>query len=315
MNRDALHLRGRTPILAGLVLTAALGLGAAASPHASAAAGISATFHPAAGRLSVEGDAADNIITISRDAAGKILVNGGAIAIDGGSPTVANTTLIEVDGEAGNDRISLDEANGALPAAHLSGGPGDDILTGGSGADTLDGGPGNDTLLGKGGNDTLDGDPGDDILTGGTGNDIVQGGAGNDRLIWNPGDGSDLNEGGAGNDTVEVNGGNASEVFTIAANGRRVRFDRVTPAPFTLDIGSSENLVVNANGGDDIVTAAGLPAGLINLTIDGGPGNDVLVGSAGDDRIFGGDGNDILIGGLGNDMLDGGAGNNTVIQD
>ena len=72
-------------------------------------------------------------------------------------------------------------------------------------------------------------------------------------MIWNPGDGSDLFEGGAGVDTAEVNGGNGAETFTITANGRRVRLDRVNVAPFTLDIGTTENLVINANGGDDII--------------------------------------------------------------
>ena len=75
--------------------------------------------------------------------------------------------------------------------------------------------------------------------------------AGNDRMIWNPGDDTDLNEGGDGTDTVEVNGGNGAEPFTATANGTRVRFDRVDPAPFSIDIGTSENLVVNMNGGDD----------------------------------------------------------------
>ena len=64
-------------------------------------------------------------------------------------------------------------------------------------------------------------------------------------MIWNPGEGSDLNEGGDGTDTVEVNGGNGAESFTVTPNGTRVRFDRVTPAPFFIDIGTSENLVVN----------------------------------------------------------------------
>ena len=43
------------------------------------------------GILSEFGDAADNTITISRNAAGNILVNGGAVPILGGTPTVANT--------------------------------------------------------------------------------------------------------------------------------------------------------------------------------------------------------------------------------
>src|SRR6185436_12612162 len=125
----------------------------------------------------------------------------------------------------------------------------------GSGADQLFGQAGNDALLGKGGIDRLFGGADNDVLTAGTGDDQAFGEAGNDRMIWNPGEGSDLNEGGAGIDTVEVNGGNGAETFTVTPNGTRVRFDRTTPAPFTIDIGTSENLVLNANGGDDSFTA------------------------------------------------------------
>ena len=50
-----------------------------------------------------------NTITASRDAAGTILVNGGAVPIFGGTPTVANTSLIQVFGQGGNDTITLDE--------------------------------------------------------------------------------------------------------------------------------------------------------------------------------------------------------------
>ena len=92
---------------------------------------------------------------------------------------------------------------------------------------------GNDTLLGKGGFDFLFGGADNDSLTGGDADDQVFGEAGNDRMIWNPGDDTDLNEGGAGTDTVEVNGGNGAEVFTTTANGTRVRFDRLNPAPFS----------------------------------------------------------------------------------
>ena len=216
-------------------------------------------------------------------------------------PTVANTTKIQAFGQAGNDTIALDEANGALPAADLFGGAGNDMLTGGSGNDQLFGQDGNDTLLGKGGDDLLFGGAGNDTLTGGDGNDQVFGEAGNDRMIWNPGDGSDLFEGGDGNDTAEVNGGNGAETFTITANGTRVRFDRVSPAPFSIDIGTTENLVLNANGGDDIITAGNGLAALIQLTLDGGAGNDTITGGDGNDMLLGGDGNDIVIGGRGND--------------
>src|SRR6516225_8980035 len=251
---------------------------------------IKATFSAAAGILSEIGDSVDNTIVTSRDAAGQLFVNGGAVPIVGGQATVANTALVQVFGQGGNDTITLDEANGALPAAQLFGGAGNDTLTGGSGADQLFGGAGNDTLLGKGGNDLLFGGAGNDTLIGGTGDDQVFGEAGNDRMIWNPGDGSDLFEGGDGNDTAEVNGGNGAESFTITANGSRVRFDRVSPAPFFLDIGTTENLVVNANGGDDTIT-----------------------GGDGDDRLLGGDGNDLITGGRGNDTALLGAGDDTFV--
>src|SRR5215813_4904342 len=274
---------------------------------------IKATFSAAAGLLSELDDTLDNTIVTSRDAAGQLFVNGGAVPIVGGQATVANTALIQVFGQGGNDTITLDEANGALPAAQLFGGAGNDTLIGGSGADQLFGGTGNDTLFGKGGTDLLFGGAGNDTLIGGAGDDQVFGEAGNDRMIWNPGDGSDLFEGGDGIDTAEVNGGNASETFTITANGTRVRFDRVTPAPFFLDIGTTENLVLNANGGDDTITAGNGLASLIKLTIDGGAGNDTIIGGDGNDTLIGGDGNDVIIGGRGNDTVRLGAGDDTFV--
>jgi Ca2+-binding RTX toxin-like protein len=274
---------------------------------------VTASFLPTAGVLTVFGDGLDNTIVVSRDAAGKILVNGGAVSIQGGTPTVANTALMQVFGQGGNDTISLNEANGALPAALLFGGAGNDVMTGGSGNDQLFGQAGNDALLGKGGNDLLFGGDGNDALTGGDGDDQVFGQAGNDRMIWNPGDDTDLNEGGDGTDTVEVNSGNGSEQFTATANGTRVRFDRVNPAPFSIDIGTSENLVLNANGGDDTFTASNGLANLISLTVDGGAGNDSITGGDGNDLLLGGDGNDLVTGGRGNDTALLGAGDDTFV--
>ena len=164
---------------------------------------------------------------------------------------------------------------------------------------------GNDILLGRGGSDLLFGGADDDILTGGDGDDQMFGEAGNDRMIWNPGDDSDLMEGGVGTDTAEVNGGNGAEVFTVTANGTRVRFDRLDPAPFAIDIGTSERLVVNMNGGDDSFSATGNLAALIGITVDGGSGNDTILGSNGADVLLGGDGNDFIDGQQGTTRLPG----------
>src|SRR5258707_14005715 len=91
-----------------------------------------ATFSQGAGVLSVFDDNIGHTIVTSRDAAGNILVNGGTVAVAGGRPTVANTGIIQAVGQGGNDTISLDETNGALPAAQLFGGGRNDTLNRGS---------------------------------------------------------------------------------------------------------------------------------------------------------------------------------------
>ena len=253
------------------------------------------------GVLSTFGNNNANDIEYSRNAAGTILVNGGAAPVIGGTPSVANTSVIQAFGLGGNDVITLNESGGALPKAFLFGGAGNDVLTGGSGADLLFGQADNDTLLGKGGNDLLFGGAGNDVLTGGDADDQMFGEGGDDRMIWNPGDDSDLMEGGAGIDTAEVNGGGGGEVFTVTANGARVRFDRTDPAPFAIDIGTTEKLIVNMGGGNDTFSATGDLAALISVQVDGGAGNDTILGSNGIDLLIGGDGNDFIDGQQGND--------------
>jgi Ca2+-binding RTX toxin-like protein len=272
-------------------------------------------FDPITGVLTVVDDPTDNITTVSRNAAGAILVDGGAVPVLGGTPTVANTTLIQMFGLEGNDTLALDESNGALPRASIYGGTGNDAITGGSGADTLFGEAGDDQLFGRGGTDLLFGGSGNDTLTGGDGDDQVFGEDGNDLMVWNPGDDTDLFEGGNGIDTAEVNGGNGAETFAVSANGSRVRFDRVDPAPFALDIGTTENLVLNMNGGDDIFSASGNLSSLIQMAVDGGAGNDTIGGGNGADLLLGGDGNDRIDGNQGNDVAFLGRGNDLFIWD
>src|SRR5829696_8025763 len=156
-----------------LLVGTTLGAGAAVALSMTATAATTGTFSN--GVLTVFGDNLANTVEISRNAAGTILVNGGAVAVKGGTPTVANTTQIQVFG---------------------LGGAGNDVLTGGSGADQLFGQSGNDTLLGRGGTDFLFGGSENDTLSGGDADDQVFGESGDDRMIWNPGDDTDLNEGG-----------------------------------------------------------------------------------------------------------------------
>src|SRR3954470_15184964 len=145
---------------------------------------------------------------------------------------------ISVKGRGGNDRVRIDDSNGAFNNAiptRIDGGPGNDTIAGGAGPETLNGGPGNDTIDGNGGNDVSD-------L-----------GAGDDTFVWDPGDGSDTIEGNDGSDTMVFNGAAASETVDLSANGNRLRFFR-SPANITMDTHGVEQVDFNALGGADTVT-------------------------------------------------------------
>src|SRR5262249_4335729 len=104
----------------------------------------------------------------------------------------------------------------------------------------------------------------------------------------------------AGNDNVQIVGsGSSFSVLglhaTVSATGSEA---------------ANDQLVVKGLGGNDTLNAATLAANVVNnLTLDGGTGNDVLLGSHGVDFLFGGDGNDFIDGNQGDDRALMGAGN------
>jgi Ca2+-binding RTX toxin-like protein len=164
---------------------------------------------------------------------------------------------------------------------------------------------GNDTITGSDFADTLDGDDGNDSIVPGRNpagtTDNARGGAGDDTITWNPGQGDDLNEGGDGNDTTAVNGGGGGEQFTVKPStlaGKTVRFDRTgpspTPGPFFIEIGTSENLLLNAGAGNDEIKGFPGLAGLIKSTFNGQDGNDEIRGTDGEDLLSGGNGFDLI---------------------
>jgi Ca2+-binding RTX toxin-like protein len=102
---------------------------------------------------------------------------------------------------------------------------------------------------------------------------------------------------------------------TVSGTNGLVRVAGLVPlVTITGSESANDRLTINGLGGDDALSASDLAAGIIGLTIDGGEGADVLIGSAGDDTLLGGPGDDVLIGGPGFDVLDGGPGNNILIQ-
>jgi Ca2+-binding RTX toxin-like protein len=68
---------------------------------------------------------------------------------------------------------------------------------------------------------------------------------------------------------------------------------------------ANDRIIVQTGAGDDHIDASAVHGGAA-LTLDGGAGDDHIVGSAGDDTLIGGAGNDVLIGGGGHDIFVGG---------
>jgi Ca2+-binding RTX toxin-like protein len=107
-----------------------------------------------------------------------------------------------------------------------------------------------------------------------------------------------------GNDIVDVTG-DASSV-AVSGQAARVAVQHAEP---------NDTLDVAGLGGADSISAAGLAAGTISATLDGGAGDDRISGGPGVETLLGGDGNDSIDGNAGNDIADLGAGDDTFVWD
>jgi Ca2+-binding RTX toxin-like protein len=246
-----------------------------------------------------------------------------------------------VDAKGGSDSIVIDRSVNVLDANGKLAFSADGTLSGGGGNDTI-------RVLSGGfvggvigapivGNFTMLGGAGDDFLDSGFGNDQMFGEGGNDTLRWQPGTLVDKFDGGDGNDTAVIigNGNNQGDAFRLDADPTTggALFQRTNLVPFKIGITTIENVTMQTQSGDDTITVTALAGtGIRNVVMDGGDGNDVLDGSAADvklvinggagddklmgglraDTLVGGDGNDSLSGGRGLDTLDGGNGNDTL---
>src|SRR5262249_38924875 len=112
-------------------------------------------------------------------------------------------------------------------------------------------------------------------------------------------------------DVIIINGTNGDDFGQISSNGVGVSaliHATVSQMP-SVTISDAEGgldvLKVNTLGGNDVLDASGLTSNHIQLTVNGGAGNDTLTGSAGDDTFVWnpGDGSDTIDGGDGLDTL------------
>src|SRR5215208_2190096 len=253
------------------------------------------------------------------------------VRIDEANGIFTDTITTTLDGEGGDDVAFL--------------GAGDDtfVWDPGDGSDIVEGQDGSDTMLFNGANggeqvdlsatghrlrffrtqgnitmDTADVETVDFNALGGadtvTANDLT----GPDGRTVNTDLAATLggNTGDGQIDSVDVNATNGNDAVEAADRGTSVA---VSGLPATVNIKStdpaSDALTINGRDGDDILDAAQLAADSTVLTLDGGAGDDLLIGGDGNDTLFGRDGDDILVGGPGLDVLDGGPGLNVIEQD
>ena len=128
------------------------------------------------------------------------------------------------------------------------------------------------------------------------------------------------------NGLLTVEGTNAADRIALRLQAGQpgileVDFGDDGSAEFSFERSEITEIVVEAGNGGDAVRideSNGVFADTIPTTIDGGNGNDRLVGGAGagtlnggngDDALFGGNGNEKLLGGNGSDTIDGNKGN------
>ena len=252
------------------------------------------------------------------------------LTIDGGA---GNDTII---GSQGADMLVGGDGNDVI-----TGGRGDDVALLGSGDDTFiwNPGDGSDMVEGQDGVDTLlfngaNVSENIDISANGSrvlftrdvanvtmdlnGVEHIQFNAlgGADNVTVNDLTGTDVTQvtidlagiaggktGDGQTDTVTVNGTTGSDNITLANSGDEITVSGLA-AQVTIDhADKGDLLVVNGLGGDDVIDASNLAADHINLTLNGGTGNDVLIGSHGNDTVFGGTGSDVALLGDGDDTF------------
>lgn len=256
------------------------------------------TLHGGEGDDLINGGSGDDIIFDEADA--DFLLTNTSMTGNG------NDTIVSVE------RAILfggDSANRIDTSAFFTVGQTSVTLRGNSGNDTLIGSDINDALLGDAGNDTIDGRAGNDKLSGSAGRDLLIGGDGNDRLRGQ-GASFDTLVGGAGDDTLD--GGAGTDVVMESADVDFTLTSSSLTGQGTDMVISVETAHLIGGASDNIIDISGFAASY-PPTLDGGAGNDQLIGSTFMDLLRGQTGNDTLSGGDGNDFLQGGTGDDQLL--
>jgi Ca2+-binding RTX toxin-like protein len=193
--------------------------------------------------------------------------------------------------------------------AHLTGNDGPDSINASTflGNVTLLGRGGRDTLITGIGNDTIDGGAGDDTITGGLGNDTLLGGEGTfDQLI----EAADVNMV-LTNGQLTGPGSDSHSGFEFAhltgGVGNNTLDARNATLQVTLQGGDGDDTLHGGSQGDTLM------GGLGRDTLFGWGGDDIMGGEGGNDWMMGGDGNDFMFAHAGFDTLYGSSGDDLMV--
>ena len=111
--------------------------------------------------------------------------------------------------------------------------------------------------------------------------------------------------------TLTVTSNDDADTITLGVAGGVLT---VNGAPTTLAANDNAQIAIEAGGGNDTVDATGLAAANYrDLVINGGEGDDLLIGGSDNDHLDGDGGDDRLIGFRGGDQVAGDLGNDTMV--
>ncbi|MGO4831043.1 beta strand repeat-containing protein, partial [Rhizobiaceae sp. 2RAB30] len=94
-------------------------------------------------------------------------------------------------------------------------------------------------------------------------------------------------------DTVVINATNGNDTILVTSENGVVTISGLATKVTISNFDANDRIVINGLGGDDVIEASGLGAGM-QLTANGGDGDDVLVGGAGNDTYVLENGNDVV---------------------
>jgi Ca2+-binding RTX toxin-like protein len=115
------------------------------------------------------------------------------------------------------------------------------------------------------------------------------------------------------NVTVSVAGGVLVHGQTTGGLNSGSDWDSATAGDQTVPANGTFRVVVNGGDGNDSLTVLAKSTEIVDTTLNGEGGDDVLTGADSGDVLNGGDGNDRLVGAKGTDLMNGGGGNDTLV--